>query len=535
MTTINSASTNPSGKTVMSRVPVLIIGAGPTGLVLALRLAHHGVPFRIIDRNSGPGQASRAMVVQARTLEFYGQLGLAEEIIERGIRVESAHFMEHGRELAAISWQGAGSGLTPYPFVLSFPQDDHEQFLVEQLTALGVTIEWNTSLQSFEQGDDSVQALLDGQGGVEVCEASYLCGCDGAHTVVRPKLGIDFPGGTYTQPFYVADVAVAASSANSFFMHLGESTLVMLPVRSSGMRRVIGAVPAGLGKTSGLTFEDIRPVVESSLGISVTAVNWFSTYRVHHRVAAQFRVGRVFIAGDAGHLHSPAGGQGMNTGIGDAVNLSWKLANVIQGRADRAILDTYETERIAFARKLVETTDRAFQGMVSEGWTSQFVRSWLLPYIAPALTGLSAVRKAMFATVSQTRINYRDSALSKGQAGTVHGGDRLPWLDGNYSSLNALDWRLHVYGTVSTEMSQAAAAIGVATDVFPWNSDAQKAGFQADAAYLVRPDGHVALAMARQNPDELHSFASDIGLTAPPLASVAGSDAPGAIGRATSR
>jgi 2-polyprenyl-6-methoxyphenol hydroxylase-like FAD-dependent oxidoreductase len=413
--------------------------------------------------------------------------------------------------------------------VLSFAQDDHERFLVERLAALGVAVEWNTSLQSFEQDDTSVHAVLNRRDGEEGCEADYLCGCDGAHTVVRPHLGIDFPGGAYTQLFYVADVAVTGPPNRDFFMHLGERSLVMLPVRSTGMQRLIGVVPAGFGDPSGITFEDIRPSVENSLGIEVTAVNWFSTYRVHHRVAARFRVGRVFIAGDAGHLHSPAGGQGMNTGIGDAVNLSWKLANVIQGRAGATILDTYETERIAFARKLVETTDRAFQGMVSEGWTSQFLRGWLLPHVVPALTGLAAVRRAMFATLSQTRINYRGSALSKGQAGTVFGGDRLPWLGSNYATLTALDWRLHVYGTLSPALSQAAASLGVAVDIFPWDSTAQQVGLGADAAYLIRPDGHVALVMAEQHPAELRSFAAAIGLVAPTGGLAAGNAAAGAM------
>ena len=524
MATISAPRSAAGFDNAESTVPVLIVGAGPTGLTLALRLAFHGVPFRIIDRESGPGQASRAMVVQARTLEFYGQLGLADAIIERGILVEGARFLEHGHEVASLSWRGAGLDVTPYPFVLSFPQDDHERFLVEQLTVRGIDVEWNTSLTSFDQEDASVTALLVRNGVEETCRAAYLCACDGAHSVVRPQLGIDFPGDTYTQQFYVADIAATPSPDHGFSMHLGERTLVMLPVRSSGMQRVIGVVPQGFGSTGGLTFEDVRPVVEGSLGITVSAVNWFTTYRVHHRVAARFRVNRVFIAGDAGHLHSPAGGQGMNTGIGDAVNLSWKLANVIQGRANESILDTYETERIGFARKLVATTDKAFEGMVSVSWANQFLRSWLLPHLAPALSGLSSVRQAMFSMVSQTRINYRDSALSKGRAAKVRGGDRLPWLGSNYAGLTALDWRLQIYGHPSEALAEAAAALGVAAEVFDWNAAAQRAGFGSDAAYLVRPDGHVALAMAEQDPGKLLAFAADIALVAP---TTGGSEAEG--------
>ena len=497
---------------VLPDLPVLIVGAGPTGLTLALRLACHGVPFRIVDGASGPGQASRAMVLQARTLEFYGQLGLAEAVIGRGIPVPTAHFCEHGKEVAALSLKDAGAGISPYPNALSFPQDDHERFLVDQLALHGAAVEWGTALHGFEDRGGHVRATLRGGGTEEACEAAFLCGCDGAHSTVRQQLGLGFPGGTYNQLFYVADVAVAGPPTTDLFMQFGERSLVlMLPVRSSGMRRLIGIVPAGLGTRAEVTFEDVRPSAETLLGIRVERANWFSTYRVHHRVAARFRVGRAFILGDAGHLHSPAGGQGMNTGIGDAVNLSWKLAHVIGGRVGPGVLDSYEPERIAFARKLVQTTDRAFQGMVGQGWSSQLLRR-CLPRLMPALTGFAAVRRAIFSTVSQTRISYRGSALSEGRAGRVRGGDRLPWLGGNYAGLAGLDWGLQVYGRSSPDLAQAAAGFGVTVDRFDWNEAAEQAGFGRDAAYLVRPDGHVALAMGQQDAAALRAYAARIGL-----------------------
>ena len=498
----------------MPGLPVLIVGAGPTGLTLGLRLARHGTPFRIVDGASGPGLASRAMVLQARTLEFYGQLGLAEEVIGRGIPVQTAHFREHGAEMAALSLRDAGAGISPYPHALSFPQDDHERFLVDQLTFHGVAVEWGTALRGFEDRGGHVRAVLRGDGGAEeACEAAYLCGCDGAHSTVRQQLGLGFPGGTYDQLFFVADVAVAGPPTTDLFLQLGERSLVlMLPVRSSGMQRLIGIVPAGLEGRSEVTFEDVRPSAEGLLGIRVERANWFSTYRVHHRVAARFRVGRAFILGDAGHLHSPAGGQGMNTGIGDAVNLSWKLAHVVQGRVGPGVLDSYEPERIAFARKLVRTTDRAFGGMVGQGWGSQVLRRWLLPHLMPRLTGLPAVRRAMFRTVSQCRISYRGSALSEGRAGAVRGGDRLPWIGSNYAGLAGLDWGLQVYGDLDPGLARPADGLGVGVERFDWDGAAERAGFGRDAAYLVRPDGHVALAMARGDAAALGAFAARVGL-----------------------
>ncbi len=352
-----------------------------------------------------------------------------------------------------------------------------------------------------------------------MCEAAYLCGCDGAHSRVRRGLGLDFPGGTYEQLFYVADAKTAGGLKEDMFANLAAGGLaLMFPVRSSGMQRLIGVVPEDLRDLPNLDFEDIRPSAEKLLGVRVEKVNWFSAYRVHHRVAARFRVGRAFIAGDAGHVHSPAGGQGMNTGIGDAVNLSWKLADAIRGRADPSILDTYESERIAFARKLVDTTDRVFRGMVDRGLAGRFLRTWLVPHLVPLLAGFPAARRAFFGTVSQVRISYRGSALSEGRAGNVAGGDRLPWVEtaegSNFAPLAGLDWRLQVHGAASPALRGAAVALGLPLDAFAWSGKADRAGLARDAAYLLRPDGHVALASPDGDPRALEAFAAKHGLVA---------------------
>jgi hypothetical protein len=247
------------------------------------------------------------------------------------------------------------------------------------------------------------------------------------------------------------------------------------------------------------------------LGIKVEQLNWFSTYRVHHRVASQFRVGRCFLAGDAAHIHSPAGGQGMNTGIGDAVNLSWKLAQVLQAGAHGALLDTYQAERLTFARKLVSTTDRAFQLVVSQGAGGQLLRNWLVPHVFPVLTGFTAARRTLFKTVSQVQIHYPDSLLSGGRAGEIIGGDRLPWVpqaDGgdNFAPLRSLDWQLHVYGNTDPLLATAAQLLHLPLHAWPWSDAAAEAGLLEDAAYLIRPDMHVALALPRQELDVLREL-----------------------------
>ncbi|NNM60234.1 MAG: NAD(P)-binding protein [Legionellales bacterium] len=351
----------------MEENPVLIVGAGPTGLALALFLKHQGVDVRIIDKDEGPGEASRAMVVQARTLEFYEQLNFAERAIERGTKVGVIDLRKQGKPLASLSLGDLGADLSAFPFALCFPQDHHEQLLIEELARVGVHVERQTVLIDFKEQDDYIDVTLEKNKILESTQTSYLCGCDGASSTVRHVLNIIFPGGTYQERFFVADIVrkdngmIAADHVNLCMEEA--SFCAVLPVRQSGTERLIGIVPPHLAQKEQLTFEDIRPSVEKLLGLHVEEMHWFSTYHVHHRVANQFRQGRAFLLGDAAHIHSPAGGQGMNTGIGDAINLAWKLAGVIKKINDPKILDTYETERRAFAMILVKTTDRVFQGV----------------------------------------------------------------------------------------------------------------------------------------------------------------------------
>jgi 2-polyprenyl-6-methoxyphenol hydroxylase-like FAD-dependent oxidoreductase len=496
--------------------PVLIVGAGPSGLNLALALARRNVPRRLISDADGPGKESRAMVVQARTLEFYDQYGFADEVVSEGVVAETAHVREGGesgsREVLSISFKELGSGISPYPFALAYPQDDHERFLIEKLKVAGCEVEWGAKLTGFREHADGITATIEHKTGrIEEAEAAYICGCDGARSCVRETLGLGFPGGTYEQLFYVADVKVAGDFSRDLYINLGKHILtLMFPVRSSGMQRLIGLVPPELSHGEKLGFEDIRGHIEPLLDIKVTEVNWFATYRVHHRVADKFRVGRAFLLGDAAHIHSPAGGQGMNTGIGDAVNLGWKLAHVLQGRADISLLDSYEPERIAFARLLVSTTDRAFTGLVGEGAAGEFTRRFVAPLVFGVATRFSMGRHAMFRTISQTRIHYPDSPLSQDVAGDVHGGDRLPWTaapaQDNFEPLRSLDWQVHVYGEVERDLETACRELSLPLHAFAWSESAKNAGLQRDALYLVRPDGYVALASSEQDVSKLKEF-----------------------------
>ncbi len=487
----------------MKDCEVLIAGAGPTGLVLALWLARAGVAVRIVDRAPEAGTGSRAMAVQARTLELYRQLGLAGEVAAAGMRNPALNIWAGGRRRARLAFGDAGRALTPYPFVLIYPQDHHERLLERHLGERGVPVERHTELLGFDAGADGVRARLRGPGGESDCAAGWLAGCDGAHSTVRHLLGTGFEGGTYAQTFYVADVEVggAAADGDIHAAFEGADFVLLLSYTRTGMARLIGAIrPAREGAAvpeRPLAFEDVRRGAIASLGIEVRRVNWFSTYRVHHRVAGHYRRGRVLLAGDAAHVHSPAGGQGMNTGIGDAANLGWKLAMVAAGRAPDGLLDSYESERIAFARRLVETTDRVFSFATAQGSLAGFVRAHVVPLLASVADGVEPLRARLFRILSQTAIAYRDSPLSEGRAGRVCGGDRLPWtgLHGpdNHAPLAAA-WQAHIYGTAGAGLAAWCAGAGLALHRFPWSEACADAGLARDALYLVRPDGHVALA-----------------------------------------
>jgi FAD binding domain len=291
--------------------------------------------------------------------------------------------------------------------------------------------------------------------------------------------------------------------------------LAVFPLKGEQRARLVGtARPEAARQHENLSWNDVRKGVITWMRIHVERVNWFSTYHVHHRVAGHFCKGHAFLVGDAAHIHSPVGGQGMNTGIGDAVNLAWKLAAVLHGCANALLLDTYEPERIAFARRLVGTTDQAFTGVTSSGAIARRVRLHMVPLVIPLLFKFTTVRRFMFRIISQIAVNYRGSSLSEGHAGTVYGGDRLPWVradvdglrEGNFASLTALDWQVHLYGDAAPEIEALCTQRKLSLHIFPWRAELARAGLRRNAVYLVRPDGYVALADPKCTATALTSY-----------------------------
>ena len=501
----------------MSQTQVLIVGAGPSGLVLALWLNRMGVDVRIVDQAAGPGTTSRALAVQARTLELYRQLDLARPVIEQGYPIKAFNIWTEGEHRARIELGAIGAGLTPYPFLQIYPQDKHEGLLAERLLEAGVRVERQTVLEHFEEDRDTVVAQLrDAAGNTERVEARYLAGCDGARSRVRDIIGVGFPGGTYRQVFYVADIEGESPALNGELnLDLDEADLLaVFAMGPGGHGRLVGTVrDERAERADTLQFSDVSQRAIDNLLISVHKVNWFSTYRVHHRVAEHFRRGRAFLVGDAGHIHSPAGGQGMNTGIGDAINLAWKLAAVVQGRAPDSLLDSYEAERLPFARRLVETTDRVFGFLSADGPVAEIVRTGIAPRIMPLFAKLPVTREYLFRTISQTVVHYRHAPLNSGTAGRIRGGDRLPWIEvaggDNFAPMPRPGWQMHVYGHARPEIQAWCDSHRAPLRIYPWSEACAHAGLARDAVYLLRPDTYVGLAAGSPSVHVLDEYVRD--------------------------
>ncbi len=488
---------------------VLIAGAGPTGLVLALWLARLGIRIRIIDKNPYPAAHSRALAVQARTLEFYAQLGFAHELVEYGHKVTGLNLWVSGRQVAHAPFADIGRGLSPFPYPLIYPQDEHEPLLIRHLAAAGVQVERPTELLSFTESARGTEAPITARlrladGSEQTCRCEFLAGCDGARSVVRQGLNVGFPGGQYTHLFYVADVQAAGKVADGELHVALDDTdfLAIFPLDDKGRIRLVGTIRDEQAEQASdeISWKDVSKRVLNWIQVDIQSVNWFSTYRVHHRVAEHFREGRAFLLGDAAHIHSPVGGQGMNTGIGDAVNLGWKLASVLRGRGPGSLLDTYEPERVGFARRLVSTTDQAFTAVTSDSDLARLMRLQIVPRILPALLSSDRFRPFLFRTVSQIGVNYRASDLSEGRTGKLHAGDRLPWVrqpDGtdNFAPLSSLDWQVHIYSNwTCPDIGRLSRQRKLAFHVFPWQPGFAHFGLVENAVYLIRPDGYIAFA-----------------------------------------
>jgi 2-polyprenyl-6-methoxyphenol hydroxylase-like FAD-dependent oxidoreductase len=419
------------------KTDVVIIGAGPTGLSLACQFDRYGIDFAIVEKNKGVTPYSKAIGVHARTLEIYEQIGLAQKAIQQGAIAGKVRMLVGGEVRGELDLSNIGEGLSPYPFVLMLEQSKNERLMYEYLQSRRKEVLWGTELESFSQNGSGVTAQVKAAGGSpQTIEARYLVGCDGAKSQTRRALGLEFGGSTFERMFYVADAQVDWSfSHDALHVCFSENSFVVFfPLKGEKRYRIVGVFPEEFAKDEGdVLYEEIERRVkeEARLELDIRDVEWFSTYKVHTRHVSRFSAGRCFLAGDSAHIHSPAGAQGMNTGIQDGYNLAWKMALVLQGERDEKLLETYNEERLENAKHLLQTTDRMFQFAAGTDWFLEFLRTNVLPAVAKYILGFDAVKKFIFPLVSQTGINYRHSSLSQ-HAGDenfkVKAGDRMPYF-----------------------------------------------------------------------------------------------------------
>ena len=507
---------------------VLIVGAGPTGLALACQLIRYGVDFTIIDKKETTTPHSKAIGVQARTLEIYEQVGLADKLVELGAIADKARMFAGGKVRGEVGFANIGAGLSPYPFLLIVEQGKHEKLLYDFIRSNSKDIRWRTELESFTQDEAGVSAVVKPNGGRETINAKYLIGCDGAKSLVRHALGLEFGGSTFERMFYVADVeidwAYGHDALQVFLMK--NSLLAFFPMTGDKQYRIVGTFPEEFAKDEGdILYEEIeqRIRLDAEIEFDITKVNWFSTYKVHTRHVDKFSVGRCFLAGDSAHIHSPAGAQGMNTGIQDGYNLAWKLAWVLGGKASGELLATYNEERLPNARILTKTTDRFF-GLVAspEPWLV-FTRLYIFPYVAQFLFSLNAVKQFVFPRISQIAINYRESSLSKEQGHfKVKAGMRMPWfeVDGSsiYDRLRAPTFHLVVFFDGKTEIPPLPPDLMAEWDplidstvISLYPNVAETFGTKESFFVILRPDNYIGMISNNFSPEAVKNYLNLIG------------------------
>jgi len=496
---------------------VLIVGAGPTGLVLAAELLARGIRTRIIDKGDAMALQARAIGIHARTLEVLGMMGLAERFIADGQVVRQMRFYSEDRCLTRLEFAHCGSR---FGFMLNLPQDQTERLLRARVTELGGVVEYRTELTGLIVGGDAVAAAVRGPGGqAEMITAAYVVGCDGAHSRVRRELGLAFHGHPYPQDWLLADVLLdwdlREDATHAFFRPDG-LPVILFPMRGHRWRLTLPF--AGDREAQAPTLEEVQRLTDQRAPrpVIVSDPSWLAYFRSHRRSASAYRRGRVLLAGDAVHIHSPAGGQGLNTGIMDAHNLGWKLALVATGRAPDAVLDTYGAER----RPVAEDVLRLTHALVHYGTLSHPVRRRIRDVAVPALGRSPMIQRRAARRMSQVYVSYPPGPLVRQcrDRGAPRPGERMPDIQiragGQATTLHGvLRGRKHVLiapaahaasGLSDPALRRYLSDLEIVTPM-PVPGDKATGPF-----VLIRPDGHVAAQGRPGNMDAVTGYLRDL-------------------------
>lgn len=476
---------------------VLVVGAGPTGLTLALELARRGVAVRLVDKSSGPSAQTRALGVQARTLELFERHGTVEDLLSRGLRADRFTVYSEGQPIVRADFSRLP---TAHPYLLMIPQDQTEQVLAARLADLGVTVEWRTELTLLDQSEGLAHAeLVHASGDRETASFEWVVGADGAHSTVRKALKIDFVGSSFVEAFAVADLRIDWDRPHEeFFAFLDRGRFAAFFPMLDGWHRVAIAQPDPTASTGQVTSDLLQQALADIVPgrAEVSEVRQAGFFRINQRRASTHRQGKVFLAGDAAHIHSVVGAQGMNTGIQDAVNLGWKLAAVLSGSSAPALLDSYAAERAPVAARLVAGTRRVTRLTLLHGALTTTARRLL----APRVTGTTTFQTRLTRAISQLDVSYHSGGPSS-PGHRAAAGDRAPdaavWTSVGPSRLHTL---FHPTGFTLLAFGQPLAVLealeadlqGVAVVTLPVGSAAAQAyQVHEPTLVLIRPDGYI--------------------------------------------
>jgi 2-polyprenyl-6-methoxyphenol hydroxylase-like FAD-dependent oxidoreductase len=410
-------------------VDVLIVGAGPVGLTMAAAATHHGLRCRLIDKAPAPSDKSKALAVWTRSMELLDGLGLAETFVRTGLKINAASMYAHGKRVVHLALTGDES---PFGFPLMIPQNETERLLAEHLGRHGVMVERRVELLGFNDTGDAVRATLrHPDGHEETLVVPFLVGCDGAHSTVRHGLGMEFTGHAEPSDWMLADVHVegdlARDEVSAFWNDAG--VLVVFPIDNRRTRLIADRGPAAAGAPeSEITLEEAQAMLDARGpgGLVLSDPIWLTNFRINERKVADYRRGRVMLAGDAAHVHSPAGGQGMNTGMQDAFNLAWKLALIQRGQGQiEPLLQSYSVERSGVGEQVLRNAERA----TTLATLHSPIARWLRDHIAPIVGSFGFVQERVRDEWWEFSINYRHGPLSFDQwpphGGGLEAGDRL--------------------------------------------------------------------------------------------------------------
>ncbi|MBA3648271.1 MAG: FAD-dependent monooxygenase [Chitinophagales bacterium] len=517
---------------------VLIIGAGPTGLMLACQLTRLGIKFRIVEKNKGPTIQSRALAIHAASIEIFSQMGIADKFLTLGKRTKAINYFVKGKIAQRIPLSEFGKLLTEFPFLLMLEQSKTERLLIEFLGQHGHAVEWQTELISYTQDADQVHATIKHEEkGEEITKADYLVGADGAKSIVRRMLNIPFGGQTYPINLFVLDCKVNWNLADDeMYIAFSDYSFAGFFPMPEGRCRIIGFVPKEVSEKEDITFEDINNGFSKrmQMDVALSDPHWISMYHAHHRYVSQFRTGRCFLAGDAAHIHSPVGAQGMNTGLQDAFNLAWKLAFILRQKGKGNLLDSYEEERLPFAKRLVKTTDRAFGITVSNNPFLKIMRMKVAPRMLALILKLNFFSGFIFKNLSQIGIRYEQSLLSRNasygsfKSNAPKPGERLPYIKFEDASakllnlqkkVNGLSLHLFIFSTNDPQSDEKLLAdiakkyeSVITTEVIYRISGTKNLytslGISKTGCYLVRPDLYIAYRSNGLNANHLKDYLS---------------------------